>query len=258
MKDYKELRNKIIALMLASGIGLVSTGCEPTPTELGADTSSYDLLHNDNNSNTDNLSNGVEQIKDVENNDFKLVLEYKYYNPSWRITENKKIYMSAKTKGLPDNLEVFIDNIHTDTSIVSTKASLDGILQDSMDDRIHNSLMYGFPISDTTEYYSCNSIEGMNHTFIEGFILGVRGYTSGAIEEKRFTEEDFLERGVWANRIDSVIDLIIKDKNTGEISTVSVDSTLLVEADNTIKYSDGTEYVYDREGTVVKTLTKSK
>lgn len=258
MKDYKELKKKIIALAIAGGLTLTATGCEPIPTELGSDTSNYDLLHNDNNSDTDNLSEGVEQIKDVENNDFKLVLFYKYLDSNWRITENKKIYMSIKTMDLPDNLEVYIDNIHTDTSIVSTKAALDGILQDNMDDRIHNSLMLGFPISDNNEYYSCNSIEGMNHTFIEGFVLGINGYSTGSIEEKRFTEEDFLKRGVWANRIDSVIDLIIRDKNTGEFSTVSVDSTLIVEADNAIKYSDGTEHVYDREGSLVKTLTKNK
>ena len=259
MRDYKELRKKIIALALAGGLTLTATGCDPTPVELGEDISNYDVLKNNNNSDTDNLSNGVEQVIDVENNDFKLVLSYLYNNPTWRITDNKKIFMSAKTKDLPEHLEVFIDNIHTDTSIVSTKATLDGIKQDDMDDRIHNSLMLGFPISDDIPYYGCNSIEGMNYTFIQGFILGINGYSTGTIEEKRFTEEDFLERGVWANRIDTIVDLIIRDKNTGEIvNTVSVPSTLLVEADNTIKYSDGTEYEYDREGNMVKTLKKTK
>lgn len=256
MKDYKELKKKIIAFALAGGLTLTATGCEPT--ELGGDTSNYDLLQNDSNSDTNKISDGVEQILDVENNDFKLVLSFMYNNPSWRITENKKIFMRAKTLNLPDNLEVFIDNVHTDTSVVSSYAELDGILQDSMDDRIHNSLLMGFPISDTIEYYGCNSIEGMNHTFIEGYMMGLKGYSAGTIEERRYTEEDFLDNGVWANRIDTVVDLIIRDKNTGEISTVSVDSTLLVEADNSIKYSDGSSKVYDRDGKLIKTLTQSK
>lgn len=252
----KNLRNRIIAMLLSGSLPLGLAGCEPE--ELGADTSNYDVLKNNSNNDIDNISEGVEQIIDVENNDFKLVLNYLYNNPTWRITENKKIYMSAKTLGLPENLEVFIDNVHTDTSIVSSKAMLDGILQDDMDDRIHNSLMLGFPISDTIEYYGCNSIEGMNQTFIEGFIYGCNGYASGSVSERRFTEEDFLERGVWANRIDTVIDLIIRDKNTNKIiNTVSVDSTLLVEANNTIKYSDGTEITFDREGNQVKKLKKT-
>ena len=250
------MRRKIISVLLAGGLSLMSSGCEISE-ELGSDTSNYDLLENNSNNEIDNLSNGVEQIKDVENNNFKLVLNYNYNNPTWRITENKIIYLSIKTLGLPENLEVYIDNVHTDTSVVSTKAMLDGILQDSMDDRIHNSLMMGFPISDTIEYYSCNSIEGMNQTFIEGFIYGCNGYSTGSVTERRFTEEDFLERGVWANRIDSVIDLIIRDKNTNEINTVSVDSTLLVEANNTIKYSDGTEITFDREGNHIKSLKKT-
>ena len=255
MKNNKYTRKQIIAMLLAGTMCLGTTGCDEIGEEVGSDTSSYDVLEKD--SNTDNLSNGVEQVLDVKNNDFKLVLNFMYYNPTWRITENKTIYMSAKTLGLPDNLEVYIDNIHTDTSIVSSKAMLDGILQDSMDDRIHNSLMYGFPISDTNEYYGCNSIEGMNQTFIEGFIYGCNGYSSGSVSERRFTEEDFLERGVWANRIDTVVDLIIRDKNTNEFSTVSVNSVLLVEANNIIKYSNGTEVTFDREGKQVKTLKKT-
>lgn len=256
MDNKKITRNKMIAMLLAGTLTLGTTGCEISE-ELGADTSNYDVLVNDSNTDTDNLSNGVEQVLDVKNNDFKLVLSFLYNNPSWRITENKTIYMSAKTRGLSDNLEVFIDNIHADTSIVSTKAMLDGILQDSMDDRIHNSLMMGFPISDTNEYYGCNSIEGMNQTFIQGFIYGCNGYSGGSVTERRFTEEDFLERGVWANRIDTVIDLIIKDKNTNEISTVSVNSILIVEANDTIKYSDGTEVTFDKEGNEIKTLKKT-
>lgn len=249
-------RKKLIAMLLAGSVSLISSGCEISE-ELGADTSSYDILENNTNSNTDNLNDGVEQILDVKNNDFKLVLNFIYNNPSWRITENKTIYMSAKTMGLPNNLEVYIDNIHADTSVISSKAMLDGILQDSMDDRIHNSLMMGFPISDTNEYYGCNSIEGMNQTFIQGFMYGCNGYSSGSVSERRFTEEDFLKRGVWANRIDTVIDLIIRDKNTNEISTVSVNSVLLVEANKTIKYSDGQEVTFDKEGNQVKVLKKT-
>lgn len=243
-------------MLLAGSFSLISAGCEINE-EFGSDTSNYDILENNSNTNTDNLSEGVEQILDVKNNDFKLVLNFIYNNSSWRITENKTIYMSAKTVGLPENLEVFIDNIHSDTSIVSSKAMLDGILQDSMDDRIHNSLMIGFPISDANEYIGCNLIEGMNQTFIQGFIYGCNGYSSGSVSERRFTEEDFLKRGVWANRIDTVIDLIIRDKNTNDMSAVSVNSVLLVEANNTIKYSDGREVTFNNDGNLVKILKKT-
>lgn len=262
MTNKKELRKKLIAIALAGSLTLGMTGCDyeaPEPViELGEDLSGYDLLENDMDSELVDLSNGVEQIKEVKNQDFKLVLYYLYNNPDWKLTVNKKIYMAVKTQGLPDNLEVFIDNIHADTSVVSTYAQLDGVKQDSMDDRIHNSSMLGFPISDNIEYYGCNSIEGMNIEFIQGFALGCYGSIVSSISEKRYTEEDLLTRGVWANKIDTVIDLIIRNKNTGEINTVSVDSSLLVEANNTIKYSDGSSVKYDREGNQVKTLQKTK
>ena len=163
--------------------------------------------------------------------------------------------MEIYTEGLPTNKEVYIDNIHTDTSIVSTKAKIDGIKQDTMDDKIHNSLMYGFPISDTNSYYGINEIEGENKEFIDGYIWGYNSLNKGEISQQRLLESKFLEGGVWANKIDSVIDLIIIDNNTNEMRTVSVPSILLVEANNKIRMSDGTTYEYDREGNS-KVLTR--
>ena len=244
MKNLK-LRKQLFALMLASSVGLSVTGCGE---ELGSSNDSYDVLKTVNNESTDNVLSGVTQLIDVPGEEFKLKVIYSSNEKEWRITSDKTLNTEIYTEGLPTNKEVYIDNIHTDTSIVSTKAKIDGIKQDTMDDRIHNSLMYGFPISDTNSYYGINEIEGENKEFIEGYLWGYNSYTSGEISQQRLLESDFLAYGVWANKIDSVIDLIIIDKNTNEMRTVSVSSVLLVEVNNKIKASDGTVYEYDHEG----------
>ena len=123
-----------------------------------------------------------------------------------------------------------------------------------MDDRIHNSLMLGFPISDTIAYYGVNIIEGQNSEFIEGWSYGYNGY-NGSVETKRRKESEFLENGVWANQMDSVIDLIIVDKNTNEMRTVSVFSNLLIEVNHRITFIEEENYVtyeYDRNGNRTK------
>ncbi len=249
MKNLK-LNKKILALAIASGLTL--TGC--ASDELGADNSKYDMLSTVSDSSDDILS-GITQTLDVNGEDFKLLVKYTTEEKEWRITSDKRISMEIQTLDLPSNKEVYIDNIHTDTSIIATNVIFDGIRQDSMDDRIHNSKMIGFPIDNDTSYYGINEIEGENKEFISGYIYGYKGYTSGEITEKRLYESDFLKQGVYGNKIDSIIDLIIIDTTTNETRAVSVPSILLVEANNKIRKSDGTIYEYDREGNS-KVLTR--
>ena len=61
-----------------------------------------------------------------------------------------------------------------------------------------------------------------------------------------------MEDWVYANRIDSVIDLIIVDKETGKpLRQKSIDSQLLVEINNVVTFESGGEkitYKYNRDG----------
>ena len=246
----KDTKIKVVSALAAGSILLTLAGCSE---ELAPDVSDLDVLNTnyEDDASTNTLNEGVEQIKEVPDENFKLVINYQSGSKEWKINANKSLYVTIKTKGLPSDKEVYIDNIHMDTSIVSTKAQFDGIEQDSMDDRIHNSLMLGFPISDTNSYFGVNEIEGQNQTFLQGYSYGYRGYQHGEVETKRYLEKDFLEHGVWANKVDSVIDLIIVDKTTGEKRVVSVDTKLLIEVNNKVTYLDGNNYVtyqYDRDG----------
>lgn len=244
-------KKKLLSLALAGVLTVSLSSC--MEEELGASKSDIDMLDPSVSTDAgDNLFSGVTQKKEVNGEDFKLVINYVTdENTEWRVNYTKHLYMTIKTDGLPKDKEVYIDNIHTDTTIASTKSLYDGILQDTMDDRIHNSLMIGFPISDTVSYYGCNTIEGQNSEFIQGWGYGYNGYNGGEVESKRRQESDFLASGVYANQIDTVIDLIIVDKNTNEKRTVSVFSNLLVRVNNRITVVDGdnyTVYEYDMYG----------
>ena len=245
----------ILLSMVMIGSGIALTGCHETIKEQAPDNSNIDILVTKGN-NTDDLNNGIEQIKTIEGEDFQIVINYYSDENEWHINADKDLYFSVKTKNLPDDLKIYIDNIHMDTSIVSTKAAYNGIKQDSMDDRIHNSIMLGFPISDTENYLGINTIEGGNQEFIQGYSFGSQYYSSGTIRQLRRLESDYLEDGVYANKIDTVIDLIIVDKETNEpIRQKSVASKLLVEINNVITFeetkdgeTDKVTYKYDRDG----------
>lgn len=106
-----------------------------------------------------------------------------------------------------------------------------------MDDHVHSSQMIGFPIGDDTDYFGVMAIEGMNETFIQGTIYGYNGYYNGSIEEKRFTESDYVTYGVWANKFQIVYDLLVKGPNDYDFRNISVSTDFVVPITTTdIKY----------------------
>ena len=243
------IRKKFCALALAGTMALTMGGCMDPVVYDSSIEEHYDVI--------DSQGENVEilpQIVDVPGENFKLVIEYSLdesASKKWTITDNKKIYTKVYTQGLPEGVKVWIDNVHTDTSVVASKDAMNGILQDTMDDRIHNSLMYGFPISDTTCFYGVNIIEGQNDTFISGSYRGFKNYSSGEISEQRYTEEDYLEEGVYGNMISSVYGLLIQVGNN-EPYGVDVLSDIVVLACNTIvkEYESGKIEIktYSRDG----------
>lgn len=206
----------------------------------------------------------LKQELTVPEEEFKLVIEYIPGEEvdSWTVTDNKELYTKVYTEGLPADTKVWIDNIHTDVSLIASKGTMNGITQDSMDDRIHNSLMYGFPISDTTTFYGDTKIEGENSTFITGSSYGFNGYYSGTITERRHSEKEFLEEGVYANKISSAYGLLIqKGENEPYGKDVSADIAVLVDNEVTmIEDGEKTTYIFKRDGTYeeAKPKTKSK
>ena len=120
-----------------------------------------------------------------------------------------------------------------------------------MDDHIHNGLMYGFPISDTINYYGCNVIEGQNSEFLELWTYACNGTSSTEIAEKRRLESDFLKEGVYANQIVNAIDLIVFDKQNGTCRTVTADSSIMVKVNNRVTLLENNQeviYEYDMNG----------
>ena len=244
--NKKRIRAIALSAILSAGLA----GC--IPQELSADVSNVAILTTNDEETGKTLNQGVAQEKDIQGEKFKLSIHYLSGEDTWRITSNKKLYFEIKTLNLPDNLAVYIDNIHMDTSIVSTKAAFDGIMQDTMDDRIHNSLMLGFPIDNERSYFGVNEIEGQNDSFISGYSYGNAYYHGGSVYQRRYLVSDYLKDGVWANKVDVVIDLLICDKTTGEVlRQVSVDSNLLIEVNDKVTFLEKGDYVtydYDRDG----------
>ena len=246
MNKISQLNGKKLRNVLASSVvlgTLALTGC--SERELATEVESiYDVF---------DVNEGVKQVIDVPGEEFKLVVEYSADlndESEWTITAPKKLTTKTYTQGLDSDTNVYIDNIHTDVSTVSDYTIMNGILQDSMDDRIHNSLMLGFPISDDVCHIGINQIEGQNDTFISDTCYAFNGNGSGSFEEQRFQEGDYLENGVYGSLISSSYGLLIQ-RGDNEPYGVDVDSTVIVYADDEVQVEDKDKiitYRYDRNG----------
>lgn len=214
------------AIMLISG-SLLLQGCSRTNNEKrepvvieANEVNPSDL--------TVNICYGTIDEVRVSGESFKLRICYSCNNKEWNITDNKIVTMDIYTVGLPDEYGVFIGNVHSDTTILSTKERTNGILQDSMDDHTNNIQLLGFPIDDDTSYVGINSIEGQNNQFIQSY-----AYASEVNKQcKRNPEQVYLDEGVWGNKINTTIDLLIVEKDTYlPIRKVSVNSTIVIKAE---------------------------
>lgn len=237
----KNALKKVGAVVVVGAMVFTLTGCMEREVSTNANTS-YDVIDTTSN---EALENGITQVLEVPGESFKLVVNYQCElqdDEKWTVTSDKKINIEIRTDGVVNDTQVYIDNVHTDTTICSYYPQVDGVTQDTMDDRIHNSQMLGFPISDSNAYIGINQIEGQNETFISGFVHGYNGYTNGSVSEKRFLESDYLEKAVYANKITSVIDLIIVKGE--EMTCVSVPSEVQVSVWPFIEIQkdDGSKY----------------
>ena len=233
MKNVKNLRvnKKLLALTLMGAMAVTSlTGCystEMAPIEK-YDVVGQDAIIEDN----ELLSKGLLQVLDVPGEKFKLKTQYtcdEHGDREWRVTSDKFLYLKVNTDGLAEDTEVYIDNIHIDTSIKSKYAVMDGIIQDTMDDRVHNAQMIGFPISDDKYYYGVNAIEGSNQQFIQGTFYGYNGYSTGTVEQQRRTESEYVGKfGVYANKFQIVYDLLVQGPNDKTPRNISVNTDFIV------------------------------
>lgn len=143
-----------------------------------------------------------------------------YNAKSWRITDGKTLRFSVKLDRAPEGpvkpIQVFIEHVHVDVSVQASKASIDGMPQDSMDDSLHSGDQPGFLVTTQYPYEEVFSIEGYSKTLIDGWSHATSEYGSdGAIGEKRLTEGALRNQGANANKFTFVYDVVIGNKEDG-------------------------------------------
>lgn len=214
----------VVILAILAGIVLLSAcdvQSQPLPEK------EFSVLRND-------LENG-ELVIDHQVEDFKFITKYftSYDTGHWRITDSKSLNMQAWIDEYPEDLTVLVEHVHIDISLKSSELSLDGWSQDSMDDSVHGGLQPGFWVTKDYPYENVFAVEGFTETLIQGWMFFINGLGYGEIDENRLTEdnivgENYGEGGVYANKVQVVYDLLIKNSGEDLFHTRSIIDEFLI------------------------------
>lgn len=223
MKKVKYIGILILSVFMCTGCGLT---VEREVVERDTET----LQLNIEQMHEDGVTSVNEEIS-IDGEPFSIICTYdtgNYDLSQWRVTDNKFIQMSVKTKNLPEGYTVHIEHVHADMVLQSTTPMIDGITQDSMDDSDHRVPTQGFYIDDTYSYNNSFLVEGYTDQFytLWGYAFGTYGNISSSYE--RLTEKNIREVGTYAEKLSVVYDIIIQTPECPEGYVRSVESEVQI------------------------------
>lgn len=227
MKKYIK---KTSFILLAILLLMASTGCELLKGEQAPVEMSLPKI--------DRVNGSILELEhNVEDFIFKTTYDIGNYKfDDWRITDSKTIKMTAIVENAPNGTEIFIDHVHVDMALKSTSPQLDGMMQDSMDDKYHGFSQDGFFISQNYAYENVFAVEGFSKDIIEGWSFYCGSYGSGSLNSKRLTERNLILSGTYANKLTVVYDILIKNEGEKHYHIKSiVDEFLIPISSSTIE-----------------------
>lgn len=156
------------------------------------------------------IYNGISFDHEFEGVKIQTSYRSDYGESMWQITDNKELFIALEILEQPENTTVMIEHMHADISIHSYKEEVDGLTQDSMDDKMHTGTQEGFYVSPEHPYFETFAVEGYSKFLIEGwgFLIGYYGWTS--IEEKRLTEANLKKAGAQGSEVVTIFDVLIR------------------------------------------------
>lgn len=204
-------------------IGTILTGCATAPNSQTVPIEKSLPMMNTITGSKLELSQNVEGFK------FKTTYDAgKYGFSKWRITDTKSLKMTAIVENVPSGTEVLIEHVHVNLSLKAISPILDGLPQDSMDDSFHGVSQDGFYLSSKYPYENVFAIEGFSKDIIESWKYYCGEYGFDSFSSSRLTEDNLLSKGVYANKIQVVYDILVKNKGESKYHVRSIMEELLI------------------------------
>lgn len=155
----------------------------------------------------------------------------------WKITDNKDLLIDLKVLYQPADIDLWVEHMHADCFLEGTLDTWDGILQDTMDDKIHGTGAIGFYINENQSYSETFSVEGFSQFLTQYWSY----YYSYASTQVRMTETRLLDKGVYGVSFRIIYDVCYRYKNDSAeyISKFIVENNIIVDLQEGFKDNEG-------------------
>jgi hypothetical protein len=145
----------------------------------------------------------------------------------WQITDNKDLQLYLNITKQQDNMDIWVEHMHADVFLESTNSYFDGIIQDTMDDKIHSGSAVGFYVNETINYAETFSIEGYSE-----YLTRYWSYYYSITESKsRLSESELREKGIYGCSFRIIYDIVFRyhGDDPERLSKVIIEDNILLD-----------------------------
>lgn len=187
----------------------------------------------------------IEQVCDVEGEDFRLDIQYEFdtfTKEKFEIAKDKSLFLHISLKDLEEGTKIYVRNLSVDTKLVSENRELDGFVQANS---YHGKegWQYGYPLYPSENALFYTEIDSDNELFSR-VMNSILPLFVASEKSEGYSEEEYNEAGIWGNEFLVKVGLMIeKDENEPYykevISSIKVPSYLtqkeILKEENKIK-----------------------
>lgn len=230
MKKFS--RVMMIAGLLVIGVGVLS-GCdsEDSDSDIKTDTvaqigkNSKDTKLVEPKVTTSDIPHSLQFGDKTINLTATYGIEQKRLN-NWVFTTSSTVHLGLKAVDVPENVEVMVNNVYSEVSIISTKAYKNGIRQDSINQSYNNVGAGGMSIDPLNDFTLPFQVEGINQNQTSFYVINGYGSTS----TDRLTESE-VRKNAQGGLLNTVWTVTIKDKESEQVFSKTINDKIGLPCD---------------------------
>jgi hypothetical protein len=211
------VRSATILAMLSFG-AITLSGCmlEDSDSDIKNDTVAMIGSDNEIRESTDPVlkTSVVEHVIKFNGKDIKLKTTYgideKRLN-NWWFTTSSTVSLELAAESIPDDVEVLVNNIYSEVSIISTKAYKNGVRQDSLNQSFSELDHGGIHVNPSNNFTLPFQVEGINQNETSFYVIS--GY--GSSHTDRLSESTVREDS-QGGVLNTVWTVLVKEKNSSQ------------------------------------------
>lgn len=215
--ESKIARSLLFVSILSIGV-IALTGCdlEESDADIENDTVAQIGSSQDKVEPSDLIlkTSSVDHIVTFNDKEIKLksiygIDEKRLYN--WWFTTSSTVNLELRAESIPTDIEVRVNNIYSEVSIISNKAYKNGIRQDSLNQSYSQLDSGGISIDPGNNFTLPFQVEGINQNETSFYVIN--GY--GSSNTKRLTES-YVREDTQGGVLNTVWTILIRDKNSNQ------------------------------------------